>query len=286
MDPEALADVLTAATRAILVVHQVGMPCDLERILEIARARGLPVVEDAACAAGSERQVGGRWSRIGGSGGELACFSLHARKPITTGEGGMITCRDAGLAEQLRLMRNHGMTADAVARHRASAVAFEDYVAPYGNHRLSDIAGAIGRAQLRRLPAMTVRRRAIAARYHSLLEVTQAAAPLAEPEWARSNWQSYPVELPYGADQWVVMQRMLDAGIATRRGVMCAHLTRAWPKGTWSCGAERCCTGQACGALRRSETARDRQILLPLFTSLGETDQARIVETLSRACAR
>jgi perosamine synthetase len=290
IDPARIEPAITATTRALLVVHQVGLPCDLGNILDIARRRKLVVIEDAACAAGSEIAIDCSWQRIGRPHGDIACFSFHARKPITTGEGGMITCRDVATAEMLRLMRNHGMTAPAAERHRMASVTFEDYARPGSNFRLSDVAAAIGRVQLRRLSDIVSRRRALAARYAQRLAAvaTPLAEPITEPIWARSNWQSYPVRLAERLDQRTVMQRMRDDGVATRRGIMCAHLEPAWPKADWVCAAGRgcACGGQHCDALINSERGRDRHILLPLFTALTEDEQDRVVAALQRACGR
>jgi perosamine synthetase len=276
IDPAQIEPAISPRTRALLVVHQVGMPCELAAILPIARRHGLALVEDAACAAGSEIRMEGAWARIGAPHGDAACFSFHARKPITTGEGGMITVRDAAVAARLRLMRNHGMSVSPTERHRAAAVTFEDYEGAHLNHRLSDIAGAVGRAQLERLADMVARRRRLAARYAERLAQRGVATPLREPAWARSNWQSYPVTLPAYANQRAVMQHMLDVGVATRRGIMCAHLTSAWPAGAWTCGPR---------GLVESERARDRQILLPFFPTLTEDEQERVVAALEGACA-
>ncbi|HJX66299.1 MAG TPA: DegT/DnrJ/EryC1/StrS family aminotransferase, partial [Polyangia bacterium] len=110
MDPAALVRAITPRTRAILCVHQIGFPCDLPAILAVARPLGLPVIEDAACAIGSEIRIDGDWQRIGRPHGLLACFSFHPRKLITTGDGGAITTSDPSLAERLRLLRQHAMS--------------------------------------------------------------------------------------------------------------------------------------------------------------------------------
>jgi perosamine synthetase len=254
-------------------------------IMAIAWHYRLPVVEDAACAAGSEIATAAGWEHIGKPHGDIACFSLHGRKPITTGEGGLVTTNDANYAEAVRLLRNVGMSISAHARHAAARVEFEQYRAHGFNLRLSDIAAAIGREQLKRLPDIVFRRRRLARLYGERLASYRIAVPLLEPAWARSNWQSFPVRLAAGIDQLQVMQRMLDAGIATRRGIMCSHREAAWPRGTWICGAHRDeCPGEECRALAESEQGRDRHILLPLYPGLSETDQDRIVEALVQAC--
>jgi dTDP-4-amino-4,6-dideoxygalactose transaminase len=151
-------------------------------------------------------------------------------------------------------------------------VVFEEYPTLGYNYRLTDIQAAIGREQLKRLPAMVARRRDRARRYADLLrEVPGVIAP-AEPAWARSNWQSYAVRLD-GADQRAVMQRMLDDGVSTRRGVMNAHQESAYPAGTW----------RTSGSLARSEAARDAYVILPLFHDMSDDEQARVAASLARA---
>jgi dTDP-4-amino-4,6-dideoxygalactose transaminase len=273
IDPSLMERAISPRTKAILVVHQLGMPCDLGAILAIARPRGIPVVEDAACAIGSEIRIDGRWERIGKPHGENACFSFHPRKLLSTGDGGMITTNDSALDRQFRLLRQHGMSVPDSVRHASNAVIFEEYPVFGYNVRMTDIQAAIGREQLRRLPAIVARRRELAARYHERLAGVSAVAAPVEPEWARTNWQTFHVRLLDGSDQRAVMQRMLDEGVSTRRGVMNAHLERAYPAGTWS----------AAGPLTRSEIAQDRCIMLPLYHDMTDADQDRVVEALRSA---
>ena len=275
IDPRQVARAIGPRTRAILAVHQMGMPCDLEALSAISVAHGVPMVEDAACAIGSEIRVDGGWERIGRPRGAVACFSLHPRKLLSTGDGGMVTTADPEIDRQIRLLRQHGMTASDRQRHEANAVTFESYATLGYNYRLTDIQGAIGRAQLVRLPDAIARRRALAARYATLLAGVAGLGVPGEPAWARSNYQSYCVRLPDGVDQRTVMQRMLDEGIATRRGIMCAHREAAYPEGTWT----------APGSLAESERAQDRCVILPLFHDLSEASQDRVVASLSEACA-
>jgi dTDP-4-amino-4,6-dideoxygalactose transaminase len=289
LDPAALPFALTPRTRALLVVHQLGMPCDLGRILDFARAHALPVVEDAACAAGSEILRAGVWERIGRPHGDIACFSFHPRKVITTGDGGMLTTRHPAFDARFRLERQHGMSLSDAARHRAGQVAFESYLTPAFNYRLTDLQAAVGRVQLGRLPELVARRRELAARYTALLrDRAPQIMPPFEPAWARSNWQSFGVRLPPGTDQRAVMQFLLDRGIASRRGVHNAHAELAYQDGGWSCGREPAsatCPVGTCARLVESERATRETVLLPIFHDLTEADQERVVDTLADACA-
>jgi dTDP-4-amino-4,6-dideoxygalactose transaminase len=272
LDPDLLDRAVTVRTRAILCVHQIGLPCDLARILPVAKGHGLAVIEDAACAIGSEIRLDGAWSRIGAPHGDVACFSFHPRKVVTTGEGGMLTTRRADWDRQFRLLRQHGMSVSDAVRHQSGRVIFEDYPVSGFNYRMTDIQAAIGRRQLRRLPEIVARRREIAAAYGRLLADIPGLRTPSEPEWARSNWQSYCVRLPDGVGQEGVMQSMLDAGVATRRGVMCAHLEGAY-------------TDTLAPSLPESEAAHRRCILLPLYPQMTDAEQASVAAALRAAMA-
>ena len=271
IDPEAVVAAITPRTRALLVVHQMGLPCDLARLSEIAAAHGLRLIEDAACAIGSEILHEGDWRRIGRPQGDVACFSFHPRKVMSTGDGGMLTTRDPEMDRQFRLLRQHGMSVPDLARHGAAQVVFEEHPVIGYNYRMTDIQAAVGRVQLTRLPDIVARRRALASRYTALLADANGLRPPSEPAWARSNWQSYCVRLPEGADQRSVMQHMLDAGIATRRGIMCSHREAAYR------------TDDYAGRLPRSEAAQDGSIILPLFHQMTDAEQERVVAELKAA---
>ncbi len=233
LDPDLIEAAITPLTRAILCVHQIGMPCDLARIVPIAEKHSLPLIEDAACAIGSEILWNGRWERIGKPHGDVACFSFHPRKILSTGDGGMITTKHKDWDARFRLLRQHGMAIPDTVRHASNSVIFESYPEIGFNYRMTDIQAAVGREQLKRLAELLGRRREIAATYPALLgDVPELRLPT-EAEWARSNWQSYCVRLPKGSSQIQVMQALLDQGIATRRGIMCAHREPAYQTQSW-----------------------------------------------------
>ncbi len=143
IDPSRIESSITPRTKAILVVHQIGLPCALREISEIASRHGLIVVEDAACAIGSEYEG----KRIGSPYSSMACFSFHPRKILTTGEGGMITTADSDAAARMRRLRQHAMNVSDLARHGANQVVFESYDEVGYNYRMTDLqAGARTRA--------------------------------------------------------------------------------------------------------------------------------------------
>lgn len=292
LEPLQLAAARSPRTRAILAVHQIGLPCDLRAIVAFGRAHGLPVIEDAACAIGSEILWEGGWEPIGRPHGDIACFSFHPRKLVSTGDGGMITTRNPEWDRKFRLWRQHGMSVPDSVRHGSAQVIFENYVAVGFNYRMTDVQAAMGREQIKKLDVMIARRRGQATLYHSLLAGVAGIALPSEPSWARANWQSYCVRLVNGVSQQrAVMQSMLDAGISTRRGVMCTHREPAYADVPWRC-AERASTSPCaclplrCARLAESERAQDECIILPLYHDLSEADQYRIVEALRAGLGR
>jgi dTDP-4-amino-4,6-dideoxygalactose transaminase len=273
IDLDRIEHAITPKTRAILGVHQAGMPMDLNRLVPLARAHSLPLIEDAACAIGSEVLWNGQWETIGRPHGDVACFSFHPRKVITTGDGGMITTANPELDRRFRLWRQHGMSLPDTVRHASSTVVFEEYPELGYNYRMTDIQAAVGREQLRRLPKIVARRRELAARYKEKLAGVDGLGIPHEPSFARSNWQSFSVRLPEGCDQVGVMQFLLDRGIATRRGIMCAHREPAYRAGGF----------RAAGPLVQSEAAQDRCIIVPLYDQMTVEEQDRVIAGLRDA---
>lgn len=275
IDPAQVEAAIGPRTRAILCVHQMGMPCDLARLVPIASRHSIPLIEDAACAIGSEIQWEDRWERIGKPHGDAACFSFHPRKVLSTGDGGMITTKHKEWDARFRLWRQHGMSVADTVRHTSNSVIFESYPELGFNYRMTDVQAAIGRQQLKRLPHFISRRRELAAEYRSLLADLAGLHLPVEPKWARSNWQSYCVRLSEGLDQRQVMQALLDRNIATRRGIMCSHRETAYPPGSW----------RSAGSLSESERAQDECILIPLYHLLTLEEQKLIASELRSVLA-
>jgi perosamine synthetase len=279
MDPRRLESMISEKTGAILCVHQMGLPCNLAAILAAARARHVPVVEDAACAIGSEVNWNGEWQKIGRPHGLLAAFSFHPRKVLTTGEGGMVTTNDPELDHRVRLGRQHGFDAASVKTDRAGGG--EGYLTTGFNYRMTDLQAALGRVQLQSLPEAIRRRRMLAEVYSRLFMEDGAVTPPREPEWARTNWQSYCVRLPGGVAQKSVMAELQTLGIATRRGIMCAHRETAYADKPWLCEGPRpecSCAPGKCAALHESELAQDQSLCLPLYPRLTVEDVELIAQ--------
>ncbi|CAN5611816.1 DegT/DnrJ/EryC1/StrS family aminotransferase [soil metagenome] len=271
IDPELIERAISPRTKAIMPVHQMGLPCDLAAVLDIATRHGIAVIEDAACAIGSEIDIrqSSAFERIGRPRGIAACFSFHPRKIITTCDGGMITTNDESVDQQFRLLRQHAMSVSDAVRHSSSAVVFEAYPVVGFNYRMTDIQAAVGRVQLSRLEEILRPRVALAERYTNAIAQIEGLQPPHVPAWARPNYQSYPVRVrsSYPISRDHLMQALLERGIGTRRGIMNAHQEDAYRAGgPWS--------------LPQSETARDSFVLLPLHHELSHDDQDFIIEQL------
>jgi dTDP-4-amino-4,6-dideoxygalactose transaminase len=276
IDTDQVEQAITESTRAIVCVHQMGMPCDLTRLVGIAEKYSLRLIEDAACAIGSEILREGDWEKIGKPHGDAACFSFHPRKIMSTGDGGMITTRHKDWDDKFRLWRQHGMSVSDTARHSSAQVMFETYSELGFNYRMTDIQAAVGREQLKRVPQIVARRRELARRYRDLLGDIPALKLPSEPLWARSNWQSFCVSLAEDCPQKDTMQALLDLGIATRRGIMCAHREPAYKKQPWRSAAPLLC----------SERAQETGMILPLYPQMDEADHESIASSLREIVTR
>ena len=268
LDPAAVERAITSRTKAIMPVHQLGLPADMDPLLELAQRHGLEVVEDAACAIGARYR-----GRPIGSLGPLACFSLHPRKVITTGEGGMIAVNDPAVAERLRRLRQHGMDVSDLARHGAGDVVIERYPEPGWNMRMTDMQAALGLCQLELLDEIRAERARQAGRYSAAIERIPYLEPPHEPDYAERTWQSYAFRLLPGAPvaRTELMRRLLRDGIATRRGVMAIHEEAAY-------------AGVA-AELPHTEAATRETLMLPLFPGLSDEQQDHVIERLAAHAA-
>jgi len=275
IDPSRIESAITPRTKAILPVHQIGLPAALAEIADIATRRGLVVVEDAACAIGAT--YGGQ--RIGLPHSSMACFSFHPRKILAAGEGGMITTADQDLAARIRRLRQHGMTVSDLARHTASQVVVESYDEVGYNYRMTDLQAAIGVIQLQRLDDMLARRRTLAMRYSGCLSSIPWLEVPYEPAGCSHNFQSYMLRLksdaPISRDE--LMQRLLDRDVSSRRGIMAIHRELPYHDESWD------------KLLPVTNLVADTTIILPLFHEMTEVEQDYVmdcVEQIGSAAAR
>ncbi len=265
LDPDAAAAMISPRTRAIMPVHQIGMPADMDRFRALADRYGLAIVEDAACAIGSKR----RGKQIG-TDGVMACWSFHPRKVICTGEGGMVTTDHEELASRLRLLRQHGMSVPDTARHGSQKLVIENYLEVGWNYRMTDLQAAVGLAQLAKLPELVAQRRRLAAVYSARLQEHPWLIPPFVPEDVEPNFQSYALQVRPGCPltRNQILERLLAAGIACKPGIMTAHREPAYRER----GVQI--------HLPITEQAADSSLLIPLYPGLTDAEQEYIVQTL------
>jgi len=268
LDVADVARRITPKTKAILLVHQIGMPADVDAFSALARQHNLHLIEDAACAVGSSY----KGKKIG-SHSSLVCFSLHPRKVISTGDGGFITTDNEAYYQRLKLLRQHGMSINDRVRHESSKIMFEDHVEVGYNYRMTDIQAAVGIQQLAKLDWIVSERRKIAAQYQAAFADIPFIHVPQEAEGYFTNFQSFSIylkkECPVSRNE--LMQQMLDAGVSTRRGIMTAHRETAYKVE---------CAGLS---LPVSEDAADNSIILPLYIPMDQSQIDKVIQTF-RAC--
>ena len=266
---ETVDAVRTPRTRAVVAVHQGGVPFDTAALRKAADGWGVGLVEDAACAAGSTA-----YGQPAGAGAAVAAWSFHPRKLITTGEGGMVTTDDAGWAARLRRLREHGMNVSAADRHASAQPVLEAYLETAYNYRMTDIQAAVGLVQLGRLAGLVAQRRQLAARYHELLAGIDGLVPVRDPAYGQTNYQSFWVLLdgfPAGRDE--VLAELAARGVSARRGIMAAHLEPAYADVTP-------------GPLPVTERLTRDSLILPLHHALTADDQDHIAGVLRELARR
>ncbi|TMG44425.1 MAG: DegT/DnrJ/EryC1/StrS family aminotransferase [Chloroflexi bacterium] len=264
-DPSDIEKRITRRTKAIMPVDQIGLACDIGAINEIAKRHGVDLIEDAA------PTIGGTYKgRRVGSNAHQTVFSFHPRKVITTGEGGMILTDDDALADRARKLRAHGMSVSDLDRHKADRPIIEEYHDLGFNYRMTDIQASIGLVQLRRLDELLRIRVAKAERYNAELAKIKGLEVPYTPPYATHTYQSYCVRLTKDCkvDREDLMSRLLKRGIATRRGVMASHLEKVYRDrvGTVS--------------LPVTEEAARTTMLIPLFASMTDDEQAYVIDAL------
>ena len=260
---------LTPATKAIIPVHLFGLCVDMDR-LAAAVPEGLWIIEDAACAVGARYK-----GRSAGTLGHMGVFSLHPRKSITTGEGGMITTSDDVLAEHLRLLRNHGASISEEDRHRGpKPYSLPDFKLLGYNYRMTDLQGALGNAQLRRLRQFIMRRAEMANRYQvALADLPWLKLPVLEAEYEHA-WQAHVCAVDPDAAP-VTRNRLMevlqdDWKISTRPGTHAVHLLQSY----------RELFNFAPDDFPGARFCHEHTVALPLHNRMIDDDVERIIDAL------
>jgi dTDP-4-amino-4,6-dideoxygalactose transaminase len=269
--PRTVEPCLTPRTRAVILVDQAGVPADLGAMRALCDPRGITVIEDAACAAGSTYR-----GRPAGAGAEIGAYSFHPRKLITTGEGGMVTTHDASVAARIRRLREHGMNVSAADRHRSRQPVIEQYTEVGFNYRMTDVQAAIGLVQLRKLGQIVARRRELAHRYRDMLSGVPGLRTACDPPYGSTNFQSFWILLPGDSpvSQAEMLHSLAQAEISARRGIMAAHLEPAY-------------AGHPHRPLPVTELLTARSVILPLFHDMTQAQQDAVASAVraSLGCA-
>lgn len=270
LDIEDVKKKITLNTKAILLVHQIGMPADIDAFKLLCEQQGLRLIEDAACAAGSAY----KGKKIG-SHSELVCFSFHPRKVITTGDGGMITTNNEEYYKRIKLLRQHAMSINDRERHAANKIIFEDHLEVGYNYRMTDIQASVGIKQLEKLDSIVAERRKIAERYNTAFSGLKGVSVQKEEEGYFTNYQSYTLLFTNEAKltRNAFMEKMLEQAVATRRGIMTAHRESAYK--------EEC----KHVSLPATNYYSDNSVVIPLFYPMKEEEITKVIETVKALLA-
>ena len=261
---DTVAPHLTSRTRAVIAVDQGGVPVDLDPLRALCDPRGILVLEDAACGVGSTYR-----GRPVGAGAEMAAWSFHPRKLLTTGEGGMLTFAREDWAIRARHLREHAMSVSAADRHASTLAPPESYDEVGFNFRMTDLQAAVGIVQLSKLDAMIVRRRLLAHRYHEVIASIPGLRAVTDPAYGTGNYQSFWVEVgtDYPLDREGLLAALAQAGVSARRGIMATHRQPPYR--------------HLPADLPVTERLTDATLILPLYHTLEESDQARVCAVMA-----
>jgi dTDP-4-amino-4,6-dideoxygalactose transaminase len=265
IDVNKIEMVITKKTKAILCVHQIGLPVEMDKVKHLAKKYKLKVIEDAACALGSKYR-----GKMIGSIGEITCFSFHPRKVITTGEGGMITTNRKEYADTIRRLRDYGVSVSDILRHaKQRRVILPEYLELGYNYRMPDICASIGMAQMNRLERIIERRISLANRYTKAFQKIPFIDTQFFPKHMRSNCQSYIIRInessPISRD--VFMRELLKRGICTCR-IMGVHLEPYFRNMYKNI------------VLPETEKAVREALLIPIYPTLSRTEQNFIIKSI------
>jgi UDP-4-amino-4-deoxy-L-arabinose-oxoglutarate aminotransferase len=263
--PELIEAAITPRTRAIIPVHYAGAPADIDAIRAIGERHGIPVIEDAAHAAGCYY----KGKHVGQQG--TAIFSFHAIKNMTCAEGGLIVTDDAALADRMRSLKFHGLGVDAYDRHTHGRKPQAEVIMPGFKYNLQDISAAIALVQLKKLPAINQRRAAIAQRYLTELANTPFL-PLAQPEWPHQHaWHLFIIrvdEAQCGISRDALMETLKAQDIGTGLHFRAAHTHKYYRERYPQL------------SLPHTEWNSDRICSIPLFPDMRDEDVTRVISAL------
>lgn len=265
---ESIAQKITPRTKAVIVVHYAGFPCDMPAIVKLCREHGLKLIEDVAHAPGAS--VAGQSC---GTFGDVGCFSFFSNKNLSIGEGGMLVSCDEQIIQRLRYLRSHGMTAPTLERHKGRAIIY-DVAEPGLNYRMDEMRAAIGLVQLDKLPAGNLRRKELTERYRRNFQGSPVQIPFGDMhENMVSAYHILPVLLPQGCDRLAVIGALKAAGIQSS-----IHYPPFWSFSAYAgqfSPADAPVVAEIC----------ERELTLPLFPTMTEDEVDMVTAALLEAVA-
>jgi dTDP-4-amino-4,6-dideoxygalactose transaminase len=267
LDVEKVKEKITPKTKAVLLVHQIGFPADIDNISHLCKEYNLILIEDAACALGSEYK-----DKKIGSHSDIVCFSFHPRKIITTGEGGMITTRSAEIYEKLRVLRNQGIS--IISKDSTTSSGEKSYEFPVigYNYRLTDIQAAMGIKQMEKIDFIVNSRRSAAEKYNRAFNKLTNVTIFRELEGSKTNYQSYCIYLKdtckVSRDE--LIKKLEEKEIYARKGIPAIHLETAYRNKYES------------GNLSITEDVSLRSVLLPIYAPMTDNDVQFVIDNVLR----
>ncbi len=255
--------------KGILIVHQIGIPADIDTFKQLADRRGLILMEDSACGLGSKYK-----DKPIGASGNVSAFSFHPRKVISCGEGGMLLTSDLSMAEQARVLRAHGASTSDLARHKAGGLAQETYDVVGYNYRMTDLQAAIGIKQMELLDSLIARRVRIAGLYNEAFEELVELELIAPPAYVSLwNYQSYPIRLRKGGaeERNALIHALQEEGVSTRRGIPPIHKEPVYERGV---------------TLSHTESVSARSLFLPIYPQLTDDEVSHVIASVKKCVAK
>jgi len=267
ISPDSILEHITPRTKAIIVVHYGGYPCDMSRIMQIAKERGLYVIEDAAHAPGAEYE-----GKKCGTIGDVSCFSFFSNKNIACGEGGMVVTNNDSFAEMIKKIRSHGMTSMSWERHKGHAYSYDVVELGY-NYRIDEIRSSIGIVQLGKLDRNNQKRNRLTEKYIDCLKsIEEVKVPFVNHD-GKSSYHIFPTLLSSNVNRTEIMEKMKSAGIQTSIHYPPIHLFTYY----------RNCFGFKENMLPNTEYVGQLELTLPLHPLMEEADVEYVVKTLKES---
>lgn len=267
VDPDDIRRKITPRTKAVMIVHYAGVPCDMDSIMALCKEHDLALIEDCAHAPGASYK-----GRNVGTFGDVGCWSFFTNKNLSVGEGGMVTTMSPELDRDMRYLRSHGMTTLTLDRHKGRAITY-DVVRPGLNYRLDEMRAALGLVQLAKLRAANTARKKIVERYREAFASLEGLLmPFPEVEGVVPSYHIFPVLLPEDMDRLRVIEALKSEGVQSSIHYPAVHEFQAY-------------AGMDLGATPIADAISRRELTLPLYPGMAESDVETVISTFNSAYA-